>query len=121
MASKKPLGLHQEQMFQPEPVGPVSPSRPAKAEALFTVRLFAQRSERPAYRKSWSCKVLRSSEQYALEQARDYVRRIGKMAGLQNSETTFVVERNGVVHEYFEFDGTGFRCVKEGSDDGQEW
>lgn len=100
--------------------GQTAPARPVRAEALFTVRLFAQKSERPAYRKSWSCKVLRSSEQYALEQAREYVRRMAKMAGLQNSETTFIVERNGVLHEYFEYDGTGFRRIEEGSIDEQE-
>lgn len=125
MAKKEVFNPNQARLFssddaQGERAGLIAPARPERATALFTVRLFAQGSERPAYRKSWSCKVLRSSEQYALEQARDYVRRMGKLAGLRNTETTFLVERNGALHEYFEFDGTDFRRVEEGSFDEQE-
>lgn len=123
MAARKQFNPDQGGLFGAEAISlpaEVAPARPVRAEALFTVRLFAQRAERPAYRKSWSCKVLKSSEAYALEQARDYVRRMAKMAGLQNSETTFIVERNGVVHEYFEYDGAGFRRIEEGSIDEQE-
>lgn len=116
-ARKKFLGFNQEQMFARPDVEDARVLALKKSEAMFTVRLFAQRSERAAYRKSWSCKMLKLSEEQALGHARDYVARIGRMAGLQNEETTFVVERNGVVHEYFDFVDGGFRCVKESDDE----
>ncbi len=122
-ARKKLLNLRQEKLFLGAAVEtdkPIEPARPVRSDALFSVRLFAQKAERPAYRKSWSCKVLRSSEQYALEQARNYVARIGRMAGLHDAETTFLVERNGVLYEYYEYDGSGFRCVEEGCNDEQD-